>query len=148
MLRVQSLFVPKESTAEKEINRVLQCVAWAMRTTPNMVTKYSPGNIIFDRDMIFHKTVVANWELIQSRRRAQQIKDNVRENRSRTSYQYKVGDSVRIVTTVRERWVKLFGHEHQDPYGIVAVYNNGTVDIERGNFKERINIRRLKRVSK
>ena len=68
------MYVPKESTAEKEINRILQCTAWTMRTTPNMVTKYSPGNIVFNRDMIFHKTVVANWELIQSRRRAQQTK--------------------------------------------------------------------------
>ena len=108
--------------------------------------KVSPGNIVFNRDMIFHKTVVANWELIQSRRRAQQTKDNIRENRSRTNYQYKVGDSVRIVTTVRERRGKLFGHEHKGPYDIVAVHNNGTVDIKRGNFKERINIRRLKRV--
>ena len=117
-----------------------------MRTTPNMVTKYSPGNIVFNRDMIFHKTVVANRELIQSRRRSQYIRDNERENRNRKSYQYKVGDKVRIVTTVRERRGKLFGHEHKGPYDIVAVYNNRTVDIKRGNFKERINIRRLKRV--
>ena len=66
MLRVQTLYVPKESTAEKEIIRILQCTAWEMRTTPNMITKYSPGNIVFDRDMIFHKTVVADWVLIQS----------------------------------------------------------------------------------
>ena len=78
ILRVQSLYVPKESTAEREINRILQCTAWAMRTTPNMITKYSQGNIVFDRDIIFHKTVVANWELIKSRRRAQQIRDNDR----------------------------------------------------------------------
>ena len=139
--------VPKESTAEKEIKRILQRTAWAMRTTPNMVTKYSPGNIVFNRDMKFHKTVVANWELIQSRHRAQQTKDNIRENRSRTSYQYTVGDSVRIVTTVRERRGKSFGHEHKNPYDIVTVHNNGTVDIKRGNFMERINIRRLKRVT-
>ena len=58
ILRVQTLYVPKESTAEKEINRILQCTAWAMRTTPNMITKYSPGNIVFDRDMIFHMTIL------------------------------------------------------------------------------------------
>ena len=58
MLRVQTIYVPKESTAEKEINRILQCTAWVMRTTPNMITKYSPGNIVFDRDMIFHMTVL------------------------------------------------------------------------------------------
>ena len=146
MLRVQTLYVLKESTAEKEINRILQCTAWAMRTTPNMITKYSPGNIMFDRDMIFHKTVVADWELIQSRRGAQQVRDKDRVNRSRTSYNYKVGDKVRIVTTVRERRGKLFGFEHKRPYNITTVHNNGTVTIKRGNFNERINIRRLKRV--
>ena len=100
MLRVQTIYVPKESTAEKEINRILQCTAWVMRTTPNMITKYSPGNIVFDRDMIFHKTVVADWELIKSRHRAHQGRDNDRENKSRTNYEYKVGDKVRIVTIV------------------------------------------------
>ena len=64
IISVQTLYVPKESTAEKKINRILQCTAWVMRTTPNMITKYSPGNIIFDREMTFHKTVVADRELI------------------------------------------------------------------------------------
>ena len=35
---------------------------------------------------------------------------------------------------------------YKGPYIITEVHNNGTVDIKRGNFKERINIRRLKRV--
>ena len=39
MLRVQELYVPKESTATREINQILQCTAWVMRTTPNMITK-------------------------------------------------------------------------------------------------------------
>ena len=146
MLRVQSLYVPKESTAEKEINRILQCTAWAMRKNPNMITKYSPGNIVFDRDMIFHKTVVANWELINSRRRAQQIRDNDRENKSRTNYKYKVGNKVRIVTTVRERRGKLFGFEHKGSYDITTGHNNGTVTIKCGSFNEYIKIRRLKRI--
>ena len=55
---------------------------------------------------------------------------------------------MRIVTTVRERRGKLFGFEHKGPYSIVTVYNNRTVIIKRGNFNERINIRRLKRVRK
>ena len=36
----------------------------------------------------------------------------------RTSYNYKVGHKVRIVTTVRERRGKLFGFEHKGPYNI------------------------------
>ena len=55
MPRVQELYVQKESTATREIHRILQCTAWTMRTTPNMIAKYSPGNIVFDRYMIFIK---------------------------------------------------------------------------------------------
>ena len=65
---------------------------------------------------------------------------------SRTNYNYKVGDTVRIVTTVRERRGKLFSFEHKGSYNITTIHNNGTVTIKRGNFNERINIRRLKRV--
>ena len=69
-----------------------------------------------------------------------------RENRSRTNYKYKVGDRVKIVTTIWERRGKLFGFEHKGPFDITTVYDNGTVTFKCGNFNERINIRRLKRV--
>ena len=61
MLRSQKLYVPKESIARREINRVLQSAAWAMRTSIHMITKYSPGQLIFQRDMIIHKKVIADW---------------------------------------------------------------------------------------
>ena len=59
-----------------------------MRTSPNMITNDSPGNLVFEIYMIFHKKVIVDWDLIQSRRRAQQIRHNARENRSRTNYKY------------------------------------------------------------
>ena len=47
--------------------------------------------------MIIHKKVIANWDLVHARRRAQQIRDNDRENKSRTNYKFKDGDMVRII---------------------------------------------------
>ena len=126
----------------------MQCTAWVMSTTPNMITKYSPGNILFDRNMIFHKMMIADLELIRDWRRAQQIRYNDRENRSRTNYKYKVGDRVRIVTTVRKKRSKLFGFEHKVSFDITTVHDNGTVTIKCGNFNERINILKLKRLQK
>ena len=95
--------------------------------------------------MIIHKKVIADWELIHARRRAQQIRDNDCENRSRTNYKYKAGDRVRIITTARERRGKLIGFEHPGPYEVTSAHDNGTVTIRCGNFLERINIRRLKK---
>ena len=46
MLRSQKLFVPKQSTATREINRILQYVVWTVRTNPNMI-KNTPHAIYF-----------------------------------------------------------------------------------------------------
>ena len=110
-----------------------------------MITKYSPGQLVFQRDMIIHKKVIADWDLLHARRRAQQIRDNNRENKSRTNYKFKAGDRVRIITTVRERKGKLKGFEHPGPYEVTCAHNNGTVTIRSGNFLERINIQRIKK---
>ena len=85
MLRTQELHVPEYSTADKEIDRILQSAAWAMRTSTNMITKYSPGQLVFNRDMIIHKTVLADWDLIYAKLREQQVLDNNRKNKSRTN---------------------------------------------------------------
>ena len=76
MLRSRKMHVPEHSSARKEIHRILQNAALAMRASAHMVTKYSSGQLVFQRDMIIHKKIIADWELIHARRRAQQIKDN------------------------------------------------------------------------
>ena len=53
---------------------------------------------------------------------------------------------VRIITGANERRGKLIGFEHPGPYEVTSAHTNGTVTIRCGNFLERINIRRLKRV--
>ena len=96
---------------------------------------------------LFIKKTLADWDQVHARRRAQHMRDNARENKSRIDYKYKKGDRVRIITTPGDRQGKLYGYEHKGPFEITAVHNNATVTIQCGNFKERINIRRLKRVS-
>ena len=54
ILRTQRLIVPKGSTAAREINSILQRTAWAMRTSTNLITKYSPVQLVFERDMFIH----------------------------------------------------------------------------------------------
>ena len=55
---------------------------------------------------------------------------------------------IRIVTTAKDRRGKLIGIENPGPYEITEDHNNGTITIRCGNFLERINIRRVKRVNK
>ena len=118
MLHSPKLYVPKDSTTTRKINRALQSTAWAIRTSIHMIIKYSLGQLIFQKNMIIHKKVIADWELMHARRRAQQIKDNARENRSRTNYIYKAGDMIRTITTTKDRRENLTGFEHAAPYEV------------------------------
>ena len=94
-----------------------------------MITKYSPGNLVFARYMIFHKQVRIDWGLIQSRRRAQQIRDNTCDDRSRTNDKYIIRDKVIIITTARESEGNIFGLQCGRPYNITVVHNNINITI-------------------
>lgn len=54
-LQSQQLYVPKESKAYREINRLLQAAAWAIQTSIHMTITYSLGQLVFQRDVIIHK---------------------------------------------------------------------------------------------
>ena len=144
MLRTQRIKVRKRESARIAIRRVLQAVAFALRTAINTITKYSPGQLIFGRDMIIHMKEVANWSLLRERKAIQQTKDNERENKSRSEYKYEVGEKVLIITKRIEREGKVMGFKHKGPYKVLKVYSNGTVKIQYTNFKDIIHIRRLK----
>ena len=118
-------------------------MAYAIRATTGTVTKHSPAEVIFGRDMLIHQARMVDWNLIRERKRKQQIKDHERENRKRINHEWKIGEECLIVTKPDERTGKLLGYEHKGPYKVRKVHNNGTVDIDCSNFKETINIRRL-----
>ena len=94
--------------------------------------------------MIMHQKELIQWDLVQQRKRQQQISDNKRENKKRTKYVYKPGDSVLIVKRKCERTGKLVNFKNQGPYKVLRTFGNGTVEIQRRNFKETISILRLK----
>ena len=109
-----------------------------------MTTKYSPSHLIFNRDMIIHQKEIADWEILRERKVIQQTKDNERENKGRSNYQYQIGEKVLVLTRANERGGKLIDYQHKGPYKIIKVYGNGTVKIQCDNFNEIIHIRRLR----
>ena len=73
---------------------ILAAAAFAISTTTNRKKGYSPGQLIFRRDMILPIKHRVNWELIRQKKQMQSNRDNARENRHRVEYDYKVGDNV------------------------------------------------------
>ena len=94
--------------------------------------------------MIIYQRELINWTDIQNNKRRQQIKDNERENRGRSSHNYTVGERVLIIKRIDERTGKLLNYEHEGPFEVIKVYPNGTVKINRSGFNEIINNRRIK----
>ena len=128
-----------------ELNRTLQSVAWAVRTTVSTTTGYSPGQLAFSRDMIMATQVKIDWERIKAIKQSAAIKNNASENSSRIHHNYQVGDQVLIVLDAHERRSQSkLQSPTRGPYVITKVYNNGTVKIIRGSYEEIIHIRRLK----
>ncbi len=129
----------------QDLQRTLDAVAWAIRMTISPTLKYSPCHLAFSQDMIFRKAVTVDWEKVQQEQNKTLAASNSRENKARIAKTYMVGDQVLIMLDADERR----GQPKMDrltrgPFTVTQVHDNGTVTIDRGNFTETINIRRIK----
>ena len=127
-----------------ELDRVLQIVAWAIRSTVSTTINYSPGQLVFSKDMIMQSQVTANWELIKQIKRESTIKSNADENRSRLLHAYQPGDKVLILRKANNEIIPKLAQPTEGPYTVEKVYRNGIVKIKRGSYSENIHIRRIK----
>ena len=70
--------------------------AFAIYSTTNRQKYYSPGRLIFGRDMILPIKHRVDWELIRQRKQMQINRYNTQDNKHRVDYDYKVGDKVML----------------------------------------------------
>ncbi len=92
--------------------------------------------------MLFDILFIADWQKIGEYRQQLTDRSNARENEGRIDYDYRVGQEVLlrkegILHNAESRW-------HKKPWLIMTVHTNGTIMVQRGNFLERMNIRRVK----
>ena len=135
MLRCQLV---RKHDNDDPISDLLSAAAYAIRATIHGTTRYTPGQLVFSKDMILRTHIQADMELVRLRRQRAAERNNVRENKRRIKYKYKPGDKVLILTNKLDPKLKL----NQGPYKVIH-YNeaNGTLQIRRGNYIEPINIR-------
>ena len=119
---------------------ILSAVAFAVRSTYHTTLKATPGQLVFNRDMIFNIQHVADWKLIKDRKQKLINKNNKNENKTRIPHQYNIGDKVLLE---RHRATKM-ECPTTGPHEIRAVYpDNGTIAIKVGPVTQRVNIRRV-----
>ena len=80
-----------------QIDTILKAVSWAIWSTINSTSNYSPGQLAFSQDMTMQMKVNIDWELLKEKRQLTSIKVNSQENKNRLTHVYEVGDKVLIL---------------------------------------------------
>ena len=126
------------------VDDALATASYALRTTVHNTLGYSPGSIVFNRDMVLDVPYIADLHLLRYKRQ-QRIDHNLRTaNNRRYNFDYVVGGRVLEVVSSKSKNGKL-RKRTKGPYSILQVHSNGTLTIRRnGNLIDRVNIRRLR----
>jgi hypothetical protein len=91
--------------------------------------------------MVLPIKFMADWGAIEQQRQKEMGRNNRRENASRISHDYKVGDKVLLKKPGKH--LRKLEAPRTGPHTVTAIYTNGTLRIQKGKVKERVNIRRL-----
>ena len=121
-------------------NRFLSATAFAIRSTFHTTLGATPGQLVFNRDMILPIKFNYDWATIRMRRKREIERNNHKENRSRIPHVYNVGDKV---TLDRPGKLRKLSTPKQGPFTIERVHNNGTITIRKGPVSDRVDIRRV-----
>jgi len=140
MIRTYEVDTEHEFDVDDPWSGILSNCAWAIRSTAHSVMNATPAQIIFGRDMLFDLSFRVPWEELR-KRRLNAIETNTQaENRKRTKHTYTVGDLVLLdkgETVQRKLYPKRTG-----PYRVVRIYPNGILKITKGNYTQRVSLRR------
>jgi hypothetical protein len=91
-----------------------------------------------------HGTVHKNYGRlggIEQQRQKEMIHNNRRENASKISHDYKVGD--KVLLNKPGKHLRKLEAPRTGPHTVTAIYTNGTLRIQKGKVNERVNIRIL-----
>ena len=113
---------------------------FSVRATYHITMKASPMQLVFGRDAVLNIKHMTNWKHIKQLKQKRIDANNKKENKSRVSHQYMVGDQVLI----RARKNTKHDQEYKGPYRLTKVNTNGTVKFQKGIINDVINIRRIK----
>ena len=76
-----------------------KCMAaqYLIRSTINMTLKHTPGGLAFGRDILLPVPSQIDWQQLLQRKQSIISQTNLRENKSRAEYDYKVGQKILIL---------------------------------------------------
>lgn len=118
---------------------ILSAASFAIQSTYHTTLKKMPGQLVFQKDMMFPIKHIANWEYIRQNKQKLIDKNNKAENARCIEHVYKTGDQVLLRRGTEHKYKA----PYQGPYSILKVNDNGTVRLTIGAVKDTINIQKL-----
>ena len=100
----------------------------------------SPAQLVFGRDMLLPIQFKADPAAIHESRCQEILRSNKHEKNKRIPHEYHVGD---MVSKNKPGVLPKPTTKRDGPYKVLNVYDNGTIQIQRGAITERIIIRRV-----
>jgi hypothetical protein len=119
----------------------LSSAAYAIRITFHATLEATPGKVVFGRDMVLPIKFMLDWGAIEQQRQKEMGRNYRRENASRISNVYKVGD--KILLRKPGKHLRKVEAPRTGPYTVTVIYTYGTVRIQKSKVNERVNIIRL-----
>ena len=117
---------------------------FANRAAVHKILQAQPGQLAFGRDMLSPFSIQVNWDDILNRRQSMTDKNTIRENHGRRQHNYNINDKILILDKNPMRGKLAPVALDKGPWTITRVFANGTVNINRNGYIQRINIRRLR----
>jgi hypothetical protein len=130
-----------QSSANNLVDEAFATAMHAMRCNPvSTLGNFSPGALVFNRDMFLNIPLVADILTLTKNRQALIDRRLLQANRRRTRHEFKVNQYAFVTNYGRDGKLDLV---KQGPYQIIQVHTNNTVTLRRGQIEERISIRHL-----
>jgi hypothetical protein len=124
MLRVQ---LTKQHDKDDPVKELTSAAAFVIRSTVHGVTGFTPGHVVYNRDVMIHTPVQPDLDLIKQRHAAAVKVNNEKENKRSFAHTYKTSDKILIITGVLDPKLKL----HFGPYKVLSCDRNfGTLRIQ------------------
>ena len=113
--------------------------AFIILSTKDGLKCYSPGQLVFGRDIILLIKYMVDWELIRQGKQTQINKYNIRKNRKQVDHDYKVGDKIMLNNHAAYKYKT----PYKGPFFITRCWANGAIRIQYDLIQIRHNIRRI-----
>ena len=79
------------------VHKKYMAAQYAIRATVYSSLKYTPGELVFNRDMLHPFSSKINWRQIVEQKQITVNRENLKENSTRREFNYKVGDKILIL---------------------------------------------------